>query len=50
MTLTLYLGNGWKMPEGLIDSKARDPRNFGLEEWQQAKRAGMDDGSIKSMV
>lgn len=46
----LYLENGWTMPKGLIDSKARDPRNFGLEEWQQAKRAGMDAGAIKSMV
>lgn len=46
----LYLENGWTMPKGLIDSKARDPRNFGLEEWQQAKRAGMEAGSIKSMV
>ena len=34
----LYLENGWQMPRGLIDSKAADPTNFTLAEWQQAKR------------
>ena len=38
----LYLDNGWKMPSGFLDSKNRDPRNFTLDEWQQAKRAGLD--------
>ncbi len=46
----LYLENGWTMPKGLIDSKARDPRNFTLEEWQQAKRAGLDAAAVKGMV
>ena len=36
----LYLEHGWQMPRGLVNSKERDPRNFTLEEWQQAKRAG----------
>jgi len=46
----LYLENGWTMPKGLIDSKARDPRNFSLEEWQQAKRAGLEAAAVKGMV
>ena len=46
----LYLDNGWQMPAGFIDSKARDPRNFTLAEWQQAKRAGLDAGELRGMV
>lgn len=46
----LYLEHGWQMPIGLMDSKARDPRNFSLEEWQQAKRAGVDAAALKGMV
>lgn len=47
---SLYLDHGWKMPAGLMDSKARDPRNFTLEEWQQAKRAGLNAGDLRGMV
>lgn len=43
----LYLEHGWKMPRGLTDQTNRDPRNFTLEEWQQAKRAGHDAKDIK---
>ena len=43
----LYLEHGWKMPRGLTDQTSRDPRNFTLEEWQQAKRAGHDAKEIK---
>lgn len=46
----LYLENGWQMPQGLIDSKLRDPRNFTLAEWQQAKRAGIDAKQIRQTV
>lgn len=46
----LFLENGWKMPEGFIDSKMRDPRNFTLDEWQQAKRAGVDAKHLKSTI
>jgi len=46
----LYMENGWKMPEGFIDSKLRDPRNFTLAEWQQAKRAGVDPKAIKTAI
>lgn len=46
----LYFENGWKMPAGLADNKARDPRNFTLDEWQQAKRAGLDAKTLKGMA
>ncbi|MEM7778761.1 MAG: relaxase [Pseudomonadota bacterium] len=46
----LYLENGWKMPEGLADKSKRDPRNFTLDEWQQAKRAGLDAKTLKALA
>ncbi|UDF05360.1 relaxase/mobilization nuclease domain-containing protein [Asticcacaulis sp. AND118] len=46
----LYLENGWTMPRGFMDSKLRDPRNFTLEEWQQAKRAGLNAKDLKQAV
>jgi hypothetical protein len=46
----LYLENGWKMPDGFRVSKLRDPRNFTLDEWQQAKRAGHDAKQIKATI
>lgn len=46
----LYLEHGWQMPRGLMDSKERDPRNFTLDEWQQAKRIGRHAGELRSLV
>lgn len=46
----LFLENGWQMPKGLMDAAARDPRNFTLEEWQQAKRAGYDAKATKGAI
>lgn len=46
----LYLEHGWKMPRGLMDSKERDPRNFDLAEWQQAKRMGRDPKHLKATI
>ena len=46
----LYLENGWSMPEGFRDSRLRDPRNFMLAEWQQAKRAGLDAREVKATI
>ena len=43
----LFLEHGWKMPRGLARSEERDPRNFTLEQWQQAKRAGKDARQAK---
>lgn len=44
----LFLEHGWKMPRGLMNSKERDPLNFTLAQWQQAKRLGKDPREIKS--
>lgn len=46
----LFLEHGWRMPMGLIDSAQRDPLNFNLAEWQQAKREGHDPRALKALV
>ena len=44
----LYREHGWRMPAGMMDTSQRDPRNFTLPEWQQAKRVGKDPKAIKA--
>lgn len=46
----LYLEHGWQMPDGIRDSAKRDPTNFTLAEWQQAKRQGHDPRWLKSSI
>jgi len=46
----LYLEHGWQMPKGFANPKDRDPRNFTLAEWQQAKRAGRHAGELKADI
>lgn len=46
----LFIEHGLQMPRGLADSQARDPRNFSLEEYQQAKRQGRDKRAIKTAL
>ena len=46
----IYLENGWAMPKGFANSRLRDARNFSLDEWQQAKRAGVDPRELKSAI
>lgn len=46
----LYLEHGWKMPRGLTNAAERDPRNFTLAEWQQAKRQSIDPRWLKSTI
>jgi hypothetical protein len=46
---SLYLEHGWDMPRGLQDRSLRDPLNFTREEWQQAKRAGLDPRELKAV-
>ncbi|MDP3408562.1 relaxase/mobilization nuclease domain-containing protein [Bosea sp. (in: a-proteobacteria)] len=46
----LYLEHGWKMPDGIRDSAKRDPKNFTLAEWQQAKRQGGDPRWLKQSM
>jgi hypothetical protein len=43
----LYMENDWKMPRGLVNSEERNPLNFTLAEWQQAKRIKQDPRQIK---
>lgn len=45
----LYLEHGWTMPQGLLDASMRDPTNFTLAEWQQAKRQGVDPRLVKQV-
>lgn len=45
----LFLDHGWTMPRGLMRSEERNPRNYTLAEWQQAKRAGKDIEQLKIM-
>jgi hypothetical protein len=47
MSRQLYLENNWKMPRGLVSSQERNPLNFTMAEWQQAKRAQRDPRTIK---
>ncbi|MEO1149925.1 MAG: relaxase [Pseudomonadota bacterium] len=50
LTRDIFIEQGWKMPRGLADPSQRDPRNFSLAEWQQAKRAGTDPRATKGAV
>jgi len=45
----LYRTHGWRMPEGLRDSRLRNVRNMSLEEWQQAKRNGQNPKEVKAL-
>ncbi|MCB1876507.1 MAG: relaxase/mobilization nuclease domain-containing protein [Chromatiales bacterium] len=44
----LFLEHGWTLPRGLINPKERDPRNFTLAQWQQAKRIGKNPKRLKA--
>ncbi|MDX2259280.1 MAG: relaxase [Hyphomicrobiaceae bacterium] len=46
----LYLEHGWDMPRGLAEKGARDPGNFTLAQWQQAKRQGRDPRWLSETV
>jgi hypothetical protein len=46
----MFLENGWSMPKGFENPKLRDPTSFTLQEWQQAKRAGLDPRELKAAV
>ncbi len=46
----LYLEHGWQMPRGIANGLERDPLNFNLREWQQAKRAGNDPRWLRQAV
>jgi hypothetical protein len=46
----LYLENGWKLPRGLESPSERNPTNFTLAEWQQARRQGIDPRWLKQVL
>lgn len=46
----LYLEHGWELPRGLANMAERNPTNFTLAEWQQAKRQGIDPRWLKSTL
>lgn len=46
----LFLEHGWQMPPGLVRESERDPLNFTLDEWQQAKRTGRSAKEIKGAI
>lgn len=43
----LYLEHGWALPDGHKDKALRNPLNFTLAQWQQAKRLNEDPKQIK---
>ncbi len=43
----LFLSHNWRLHDGLRDRENRNPTNFDLAEWQQAKRVGKDARAIK---
>ena len=45
----LYFQYGWQMPKGLLNRQDRNPLNFTLAQWQQAKRAGEDPKLLQKL-
>lgn len=41
---------GLAVPDGLKNRQERDPLNFGIAEWQQAKRLGEDPRNLKKLI
>ena len=46
---SLYREYGWSMPRGFVRHQERNPRNYSLSEWQQAKRAEKNPEKLKAM-
>jgi len=45
----IFLEQGWELPEGHKENGWKNPLNFTLQEWQQAKRIGLDPRELKQM-
>lgn len=45
----LYLEHEWSLPEGHRENGWKNPLNFSLAEWQQARRLGLDPREIKQV-
>ncbi len=50
LSRSIYMEQKWKMPRGLMNSEERDPLNFTMAEWQQARRNGLDPRTIKKTI
>jgi len=46
----LFIQHDWDMPKGLADRINRDPLNFDLPTWQQAKRLKEDPRDLKEII
>ena len=46
----LFLDHEWQLPDGLRADGGKNPLNFTLSEWQQAKRLGRDPREIKATI
>lgn len=46
----LFLGHGWQMPPGLMNSQERDQLNYSQIEHQQAKKVQRDPKELKSLL
>jgi hypothetical protein len=44
----LFIEHGWDVPRGLVDHNLRNPLNYTLEQYQQAKRTGRHADEIKA--
>jgi hypothetical protein len=45
----LYIKHDWRMPNGLANRDDRSPLTFTREQWQQAKRTGLDPRTAKKI-
>lgn len=45
----LYLEHGWVLPEGHRENGWKNPLNFSLAKWQQAKRLDLDPREVKQL-
>lgn len=46
----LFICHGWNVPDGLLNRENRNPKNFTLADWQQAKRSGKDARAVKTDI
>ncbi len=44
----LFIEHGWDVPRGLINAQERNPLNYTLEQYQQAKRTGRHADEVKA--
>lgn len=49
LSKSLYLEHGWNLPDGHKENGWKNPLNFTLAEWQQAKRIDLDPREIKQV-